>query len=102
MMSLHSQKSKSFSSSWIPEVRNTKLKRKKRRKEGRERERKEKEEGKERREGGRDGRRERGRKEGHVVVWAAVHSEGDQPWVFFGRNDTKAETPVLWPPHAKS
>ena len=25
-----------------------------------------------------------------------VHSEGDQPWVFFGRNDAKAETPVLW------
>ena len=31
-----------------------------------------------------------------------VHSKGDQPWVFFGRNDAKAETPVLWPPHAKS
>ena len=31
-----------------------------------------------------------------------VHSEGDQPWDFFGRNDTKAEAPVLWPPHAKS
>ena len=31
-----------------------------------------------------------------------VHSEGDQPWDFFGRNDTKAETPVLWPPHVKS
>ena len=31
-----------------------------------------------------------------------VHSEGDQPRDFFGRNDTKAETPVLWPPHAKS
>ena len=27
---------------------------------------------------------------------------GDQPWGFFGRNDAKAETPVLWPPHAKS
>ena len=26
-----------------------------------------------------------------------VHSEGDQPWVFFGRNDAKAETAVLWP-----
>ena len=26
-----------------------------------------------------------------------VHSEGDQSWVFFGRNDAKAETPVLWP-----
>ena len=31
-----------------------------------------------------------------------VHSEGDQPWVFFGKNDAKAETRVLWPPHAKS
>ena len=31
-----------------------------------------------------------------------VHSKGDQPWVFIGRNDAKAETPVLWPPHAKS
>ena len=30
-----------------------------------------------------------------------VHSEGDQPWDFFGENDAKAETPVLWPPHAK-
>ena len=30
-----------------------------------------------------------------------VHSEGDQPWDFFGRNDGKAKTPVLWPPHAK-
>ena len=31
-----------------------------------------------------------------------VHSEGDRPWDFFGRNDAKAETPVLWPPHGKS
>ena len=31
-----------------------------------------------------------------------VHSEGDQSWDFFGRNDAKAEAPVLWPPHAKS
>ena len=31
-----------------------------------------------------------------------VHSEGDQPWDFFGRNDAKAETPALWPPHEKS
>ena len=31
-----------------------------------------------------------------------VHSKGNQPWVFFGRNDSKAGTPVLWPPHAKS
>ena len=28
-----------------------------------------------------------------------VPSEGDQPWDFLGRNDVKAETPVLWPPH---
>ena len=31
-----------------------------------------------------------------------VHSEGDQPWVFIGRTDAEAETPILWPPHAKS
>ena len=31
-----------------------------------------------------------------------VHSKGDQPWDFFGRNDGEAETPVLWPPHVKS
>ena len=31
-----------------------------------------------------------------------VHSEGDQPWDFFGRNDAKAEAPVVWPPHVKS
>ena len=31
-----------------------------------------------------------------------VHSKEDQSWVFFGRNDAKAETPALWPPHAKS
>ena len=31
-----------------------------------------------------------------------IHSEGDQPWDFFGRNDAKAETPILWPPHATS
>ena len=31
-----------------------------------------------------------------------VHSKGDQPWDFFGRNDAKAETPVFWPPHATS
>ena len=30
-----------------------------------------------------------------------VHSKGDQSWVFFGRNDAKAETPLLWPPHVK-
>ena len=31
-----------------------------------------------------------------------VHHKGDQSWVFIGRNDAKAETPVLWPPHVKS
>ena len=31
-----------------------------------------------------------------------VHSEGDQAWDFFGGNDAKAETPILWPPHVKS
>ena len=31
-----------------------------------------------------------------------VHSVGDEPWDFFGGNDAEAETPVLWPPHAKS
>ena len=39
------------------------------------------------------------------VPWTARssnQSKGDQPWVFFGRNDAKAETPVLWPPHADS
>ena len=30
------------------------------------------------------------------------HSKGDLSWVFFARNDAKAETPVLWPPHVKS
>ena len=31
-----------------------------------------------------------------------VHPKGDQSWVFIGKTDAKAETPVLWPPHAKS
>ena len=31
-----------------------------------------------------------------------VHSNGDQSCVFIGRTDAKAETPILWPPHAKS
>ena len=31
-----------------------------------------------------------------------VHPKGDQSWVFIRRNDAKTETPVLWPPHAKS
>ena len=31
-----------------------------------------------------------------------VHSKGDQSWVFIGKTDAKAETPILWPPHATS
>ena len=31
-----------------------------------------------------------------------VHSNRDQSWVFFGRTDAEAETPIFWPPHAKS
>ena len=31
-----------------------------------------------------------------------VHSEGNHPWDVFGRNDAKAEAPVLWPPQAKT
>ena len=31
-----------------------------------------------------------------------VHPKGDQSWVFVGRTDAEAETPILWPPHAKS
>ena len=31
-----------------------------------------------------------------------VHSKGDQSWVFFGRTDATAQTPILWPPHGKS
>ena len=38
----------------------------------------------------------------HCKEIQPVHSKGDQSWVFIGRNDAKAETPVLWPPHARS
>ena len=31
-----------------------------------------------------------------------VHPKGDQSWVFIGRTDVEAETPILWPPDAKS
>ena len=31
-----------------------------------------------------------------------IHPKGDKSWVFIGRNDAEAETPILWPPHAKS
>ena len=36
-----------------------------------------------------------------VYIYTYIYI-GDQSWVFFGRNDAKAETPVLWPPHEKS
>ena len=40
------------------------------------------------------------------VSWTSrrstVHPKGDQPWVFIGRTDVEAETPVLWPPHVKN
>ena len=32
----------------------------------------------------------------------SVHPKGDQSWVFFGRTDAEAETPILWPPDAKN
>ena len=32
----------------------------------------------------------------------SVHPKGDKSWVFIGRADAEAETPILWPPHAKS
>ena len=32
----------------------------------------------------------------------SVHPKGDQSWVFIGKTDAEAETPILWPPHAKS
>ena len=40
------------------------------------------------------------------VPWTArrsnlVHPKGDQPWVFIGRTDAEAETPILWPPDVK-
>ena len=31
-----------------------------------------------------------------------VHPKGDQSWVFIGKTDVEAETPILWPPHEKS
>ena len=31
-----------------------------------------------------------------------VHSKGNQSWMFIGRTDVEAETPILWPPHVKS
>ena len=32
----------------------------------------------------------------------AVHPKGDQSWVFIGRNDAEAETPILWPPDGRT
>ena len=32
----------------------------------------------------------------------SVHPKGDQSWVFIGRTDAEGETPILWPPHAKT
>ena len=37
-----------------------------------------------------------------TLRYICTYIKGDQPWEFFGRNDAKAKTPVLWPPHAKS
>ena len=42
-----------------------------------------------------------------IVPWTSKRSNQSilkeiNPWVFFGKNDAKAETPALWPPHAKS
>ena len=37
-----------------------------------------------------------------VYILIYPHSKGDQSWVFTGRTDDKAETPILWAPHAKS
>ena len=34
--------------------------------------------------------------------WESLGLQGDQSWVFIGRTDAKADTPILWPPHAKS
>ena len=34
------------------------------------------------------------------IQW--VHPKGDQSWVFIGRTDAEAETPILWPPHVRS
>ena len=38
----------------------------------------------------------------HCKEIQPVHPKGDQSWVFIGRTDAEAETPILWPPHAKS
>ena len=35
-------------------------------------------------------------------MYQPVHPKGDQSWVFTGKTDAEAETPILWPPQAKS
>ena len=35
-------------------------------------------------------------------IQQSVHPKGDQSWVFIGTTDVEAETPILWPPDAKS
>ena len=37
-----------------------------------------------------------------MLTCYTVHPKGDQSWVFIGRTDAEAETPVPWPPHVKS
>ena len=32
----------------------------------------------------------------------SVHPKGDRSWVFIGRTDAEAKTPICWPPHANS
>ena len=44
----------------------------------------------------------RSRQANRETLIQPIHSKGDQSWVFFGRTDAKAETPILWPPDAKS
>ena len=46
--------------------------------------------------------KELGETSGNKKETQPVHPKGDQSWVFIGRTDAEAETPVLWPPHAKS
>ena len=43
-----------------------------------------------------------GEDSGESLGLQPVHSKGIQSWVFIGRTDAEAETPILWPPHAKS
>jgi len=37
-----------------------------------------------------------------ALICISLISKGDQSWVFIGRTDAEAETPILWPPHVKS